>query len=693
LTTSHYGVQVRIFIDSVGNSVQEGLDRSYSVRLLETGSSFTDLNANKTYLDPMGFVGLETIESMRGHSASLSLVVGRLANMLKARMEAQDAIRIEISTGSDMTGFGSPWRCAFDGFISSISWTETSTPQGYSWKLQIHADGLNKVFQQGWLNWRMATTAGAADFMTRAGQQVLANLERDNLFTPPQKFIGMLMNYAVSDLMGLTGRDGIPIRIGSYWQLGNFTAPSSHGGTTQIDTTTTTQYWVNAMGLCMTAALYTYLQTEGPLWNTVVSLSEPTLHELFVTYLPKGGSGTTEIPTVVFRPIPFPGPETDPAATSPALSQSGQTPQAPAGVSYPDDSEWNKLVVLKLGGSNGPAPISVSASKQDGERKNMFVWSLASALDGNSDAFVYKGALGYWLDTNSLHRYGFSSEQVTTSVFDRTNLDWLAQQIPRVLARVAYQKAPLPYLWTHQRSYPLLPGARPGTVLEDTTDNVCGYITSVSHQIQSSPTGFRAATTLTVERVLTDANGVNQGSYPGKVREYLTGLTHCNYTPSSAERAIHEDRHPEQGKGPFIRSSPVNKSTTSYGLTMSPGGGLTAIRRCGMHKAVDYRMGVGTPLYAPIDGVILSPTPGWQPAGAGNYVKFKGVDGSIHIFAHLQSACTLASGTQFKRGDLLGVSGNTGHTTGPHLHWQVYYTTKDRALDPIQWLTNGGSPQ
>ena len=376
----------------------------------------------------------------------------------------------------------------------------------------------------------------------------------------------------------------------------------------------------------------------------------------------------------------------------------------PAGMSYPDDSGWSALPVLLLGGTDGPAPLSVSASKSDAERKNMFVWSMSTALDGDQNSILgFKMMLGYYLDQNSLRRYGFCSDQITTNVYDRKNADWLGQQIPRVLGRAAFQRAALPYLWTHQRHYPLLPGARAGTVLQDSTDGICGYITSVSHQIQAGdPGSFRAATTLQVERVVEGADApVTQSSYPDAVREYLWDLQHFDYKPEDnpAIQAIvySEKGNPTPAKG-FNRVEPWTGA-----IVVPAGGGLGALRmrgvRCGVHKAVDYSMPVGTPLVAPCDGQFLGcftqKDSTGNMIGAGQYVRFLADDGTHHMFAHLSVFPTLAAGARVLCGVTgLGVTGITGHTTGPHLHWQVLQNLggKDRVLDPQAWLAGQGAP-
>ena len=684
---THYGVQVRIFLDSVGDNIQENVNRGYSLRVMEDGSSsfFTKADglADST---PIGFMALDTSEALSGHSAGLSLLVGYMGEKLRGLIECQDCLRIEANAGD---GF----RCLFDGFISGVSWSKTATPQGFSWRLQVRAEGLHKIFQQLWMNWIKETTAGAWDQKTKDGLALLDKLQLNTPFTPPQLFIGLMLDYGVSNLMNLTGRDGKKVQRGGMWQLGNFGAP---------DLIDTQPLWHNAMDLGVPFAATSYLQMEGSLWHTLQSITEPELHEFFITYAPSAGSANgEEIPTVVFRPIPFPGPAKDPTSTRvDPRDTSGNTmlpgPGLPSDVSYPDDNEWNGLQVLTLGGDIRPGPISVSSSKSDGGRKNMFSWSMASAMDGSPARMYSKSEVGYYLDLNSVNRYGFSCDQVTTSVYDKNSTDWLSQQIPRVLARVAFQRAPLPYLWNQQRNYALIPGARAGTVLEDSTDGVCGYITSVSHQITSGVPGqFHAATTITVERVAEDCTAK---TYPDKVRSFVWGLEKQTYLESDAQRIAQDATTAPSPKAPniahgggFIRKSPTDPSGGTLPAVTTPFGGSTKVRKGTPHLAADYAVTAGTQLYSPCNGTILARP--FQPKGLGYWVQILGDDGSLHNLGHFQSACTLTDRSSVKAGDPLALSGHSGNTYGPtgdHLHWQVFLRN-NRAIDPAKWLANGGA--
>ncbi len=83
-------------------------------------------------------------------------------------------------------------------------------------------------------------------------------------------------------------------------------------------------------------------------------------------------------------------------------------------------------------------------------------------------------------------------------------------------------------------------------------------------------------------------------------------------------------------------------------------------------EAIDFGVGVGTSIYASHDGVAIT---GTDPGGYGYYVKVISPMGFVSIYAHL-STQIVANNTTVKKGDLIGLSGNTGNSTGPHLHYE-----------------------
>jgi murein DD-endopeptidase MepM/ murein hydrolase activator NlpD len=94
----------------------------------------------------------------------------------------------------------------------------------------------------------------------------------------------------------------------------------------------------------------------------------------------------------------------------------------------------------------------------------------------------------------------------------------------------------------------------------------------------------------------------------------------------------------------------------------------------GSHSGTDFRASVGTPVKAVADGTVLGTgdTDLTCPyASFGKFIFIKHNNGLSTAYGHL-SLIKVSYGQKVKRGDIIGYSGNTGHTTGPHLHLTVY---------------------
>ncbi len=96
------------------------------------------------------------------------------------------------------------------------------------------------------------------------------------------------------------------------------------------------------------------------------------------------------------------------------------------------------------------------------------------------------------------------------------------------------------------------------------------------------------------------------------------------------------------------------------------------IKTQGIHgyNAVDFAGAVGTAIRAAASGeVIVSKSSGWN-GGYGQYIVVKHANGSQTLYAHL-SANNVGVGDTVSSGEVIGAMGNTGKSTGPHLHFEV----------------------
>lgn len=106
------------------------------------------------------------------------------------------------------------------------------------------------------------------------------------------------------------------------------------------------------------------------------------------------------------------------------------------------------------------------------------------------------------------------------------------------------------------------------------------------------------------------------------------------------------------------------------------------------HEGVDIATPVGSPLVLPAGSHATVQAAGWDSYGGGNFVKLLLDDGSQVLAFHLNDV-KVKAGQDVSGGTLLGHTGNTGNSTGPHLHFQVNQGGK--AVDPWNWLTGLGT--
>ena len=115
----------------------------------------------------------------------------------------------------------------------------------------------------------------------------------------------------------------------------------------------------------------------------------------------------------------------------------------------------------------------------------------------------------------------------------------------------------------------------------------------------------------------------------------------------------------------------VTRVTSGFGHRHSPKAGASSY-----HNGIDLAMPVGTVINAPESGKVIR---SWSGGAGGTQMQFQGDSGIIYGMAHL-SAVLRQTGDRIERGQALARSGNTGNTTGPHLHLTT--TVNGKKVDP-----------
>lgn len=124
---------------------------------------------------------------------------------------------------------------------------------------------------------------------------------------------------------------------------------------------------------------------------------------------------------------------------------------------------------------------------------------------------------------------------------------------------------------------------------------------------------------------------------------------------------------------------PINaRAGSGFGIRIDPIDGGSA-----MHEGIDFAAEVGTPIVASAGGVVTAASFHRQ---YGNRVEIDHGHGFSSRYAHM-SRLDVKQGMIVKRGQQIGLSGNTGRTTGPHLHFEVRF--KGVAQNPARFFAMG----
>lgn len=154
----------------------------------------------------------------------------------------------------------------------------------------------------------------------------------------------------------------------------------------------------------------------------------------------------------------------------------------------------------------------------------------------------------------------------------------------------------------------------------------------------------------------------------------ISGKT--SYYAIQADNGRYYSRHGETlGKG-FSRHPLQFTPRVSSGF--NPRRLHPVTRRVAPHKGVDFAVPSGTPIVAPADGVVEHVA--YQANGAGRYIKIRHGGQYTTVYMHL-SKSLVKVGQSVKKGERIALSGNTGRSTGAHLHYEFHIN--GRPVNPM----------
>ncbi|MFD8968033.1 M23 family metallopeptidase [Streptomyces sp. NPDC059568] len=133
-------------------------------------------------------------------------------------------------------------------------------------------------------------------------------------------------------------------------------------------------------------------------------------------------------------------------------------------------------------------------------------------------------------------------------------------------------------------------------------------------------------------------------------------------------------------------TDPVTKYTLS--ATFGRGGSMWAKK----HSGQDFAVPIGTSVHAVHGGTVVKAGPGGAGDGPayGNAIVIKHANGTYSQYAHL-SKIKVYVGQHVQTGQQIGLSGNTGNSSGPHLHFEIRTTPNyGSAVNPVNFLRSVG---
>ena len=165
---------------------------------------------------------------------------------------------------------------------------------------------------------------------------------------------------------------------------------------------------------------------------------------------------------------------------------------------------------------------------------------------------------------------------------------------------------------------------------------------------------------------LKNINGLNKKNYKSGVKENIIENINVKNITDNQEvlrnQNIQNENINNKNFGKILWPVKSGKITSKFGNRNHP-----VLKSVKFHRGVDIAVSLGTPVYAGIKGIV---TFAGKRGNYGNLVEIEGNDGIKVRYAHLSKIDVIA-GQRVSDGEKVAETGNTGMSTGPHLHYEI----------------------
>lgn len=165
---------------------------------------------------------------------------------------------------------------------------------------------------------------------------------------------------------------------------------------------------------------------------------------------------------------------------------------------------------------------------------------------------------------------------------------------------------------------------------------------------------------------LKNINGLNKKNYKSGIKENVIENINVKNIIDNQEvqriQNIQNENINNKNFGKILWPVKSGRITSKFGNRNHP-----VLKSVKFHRGVDIAVSLGTPVYAGIRGIV---TFAGKRGNYGNLVEIKGSDGIKVRYAHL-SKIDVVAGQRVSDGEKVAETGNTGMSTGPHLHYEI----------------------